>query len=788
MWVTLGNAFSDLQAYDQAIDSYRKALSEPWHLDPDNPTIHQKIVDVFEAKGDEYAANEAAAELATHYVKGTPWYQANEKNREAMANQAKIGERMLSGAARNMHKAATEARKEYEATGSSDPELKNEYLALYEKAAQLYRNFLRQHPESVSVYDFTYGLAEVLFFAGKYISKGEEEGAVVHYRWVRDHRNLSEKLFEDSARSVIQCYEAEVARRVKAGDLTELKIPDANALMSLSTPIQAKEIPPIYKQLRKAYDEYQILVNEPNTAPAMGLNAALVSFAYFHLDDAITRFEKVLNKFCGNAAAERAKDGLLAIYQARRNNKKFRETNDRFINAKCGNAEAINNAIVLNRSLKLKEASNLFDAGKHGQAATSFYRYYKSSPQTDSTRPIALFNAAIAYREANKPKTAIYLFKEFTKNKSKLFTESEYYLVALRQTAESYQSEYNYKDAIGIYNEIYEITRNPRPGLKPPPPLPGQKQKTFREVKVEALYNAASLHELDRNFDAAIQGYRRYAADLDTSPREKDRALWSVARIYRAAGDLGGANKAYRDWRSRFGRVPGNQDDYVASYYHLAKLAQKKRRRSDAKNYRRETIKAWERMGAKKNSRGAEMAGEFALAQAEAVFASRWEKFSIKKKARTEKEAKKLIGQLESTRNLVQDQYELYNQNGDVVGGLYTRYGVPELAMAAKVRVADTAMGYSQKLYAMPIPKYIESLARGNPDVDILAQYEEALGKRLERYVRAAKQGWAAVVEAGRSQGVHNKWVEMARENLNREFPEEYPILHRALVDGTEEP
>ena len=69
-----------------------------------------------------------------------------------------------------------------------------------------------------------------------------------------------------------------------------------------------------------------------------------------------------------------------------------------------------------------------------------------------------------------------------------------------------------------------------------------------------------------------------------------------------------------------------------------------------------------------------------------------------------------------------------------------------------------------------------------------MAQYEEALGKRLEAYVKAAKDNWAAVIKAGKDAGVHNKWVELARENLNREFPDEYPVLHQALVEGTEAP
>ena len=66
-----------------------------------------ELVNVFEAKGDKFAADAAAAELATKYAPGTAWYAANESDREAMDNQRRIAERALYAATRNTHSAAT---------------------------------------------------------------------------------------------------------------------------------------------------------------------------------------------------------------------------------------------------------------------------------------------------------------------------------------------------------------------------------------------------------------------------------------------------------------------------------------------------------------------------------------------------------------------------------------------------------------------------------------------------------------------------------------------------------
>src|SRR5690606_17665577 len=132
VWVALGKAFADLQAWDQAVDSYRVAIGPPWELHPKNPLVHQEIVNVFEQKGDKFAADNAAAELAIRYrCPGSQWCTANEKDREAMETQRRISERALYAAARNTHSAATQMRKDYELMKTKDPAAKQEYLAMY---------------------------------------------------------------------------------------------------------------------------------------------------------------------------------------------------------------------------------------------------------------------------------------------------------------------------------------------------------------------------------------------------------------------------------------------------------------------------------------------------------------------------------------------------------------------------------------------------------------------------------------------------------------------------------
>lgn len=772
VWETLGNAFMEIQAYDQAISSYTRAIDRPWHLHRNNPVVHQEIVNAYEAKGDKLNADSAAGDLAIRYAPGSEWYLANEKDREAMSNQRRIGERMLYAAARNMHAAATEAREAYVAAGSADADAKATYLDLYTRAVRLYRGFLLQYPESSSVYEFTFGIAEALYFSEKYLE------AIEHYRWVRDHRDLSSQFFEDAAYSVIQSYEAEADRQVAAGGLTDIRVPTTDELKALPQPIQARAIPAIHRDLQTAYDEYQRLVTDPKTAPTMALNAALVSVSYLHLDDAIARFQVVLDRFCGSDAAVKAKDGLLSIYDARDQDDKFKETNEKFITAKCGDKDAIALAQSQNRSIEFRKAAKFFGNQDYAQAAEAFYIYYKKAPEGDKDRPTALYNSGIAYREADKPKTAIHLFKEFTESKDPAFRKSAYYLEALRLTAISYQGVFDYDTAIKTYLELYDEARTAkRRGLTPPPPLPGEQAKSFERVRLDALFNAAVLSELDRDFKQAIKLYRQYERE-EKSRRSKDRALWAIARIHRSAGDTRSLIDTYKAWRKRYGNDANNADDYVFSYYDVATtLAKRKRDRRRADDFRRETIKAWERKGATKNTRGAELAGEFALYFAEQRFNGSFLPFRLKRTARTEKQAKAMIGSLDKLAASVQDEFLALG-----------RFGVGEYAMAAKVRYGEMKTIYAQKVFEMPTPKYVVDLDKRAPELEILAKYEEGLARRLQVLVEEAKVEWTEVITLAKQRNVSNQWTKLALENLNREFPDEFPILHEELIDGTEEP
>jgi cellulose synthase operon protein C len=771
VWVALGNAFIELQAFDQAVDSYRIALGPPWELHPDAPVVHQQIVDAYELSGDRLAADAAAAELATRYAEGTPWYAANEKNREAMDNQRRIAERALYASALNTHSAAKARRDEWEAGGGRDAALRAEYLDLYNRAIELYQTFIRQYPDSDYVYLFTYMMGEAMYFSGRYLE------AIEQYTWVRDHRDLSSDLFVDAAKGVLASYEQQVAAEVAAGRLSPLAAPTPEELKAMPQPIQAQRIPDLYLKLQGEWDHFQEIVPDPQSAPEMGINAAIVSAAHLHLDDAIRRFHKVLELHCGTEPARKAKDGLLAIHDARGDLDKFREVNDRFIDRKCGDAAAIQAAQSQNRSIELRAAELLLAEHKYLEAGDAYYTYYKKAPNDDADKPLALYNAAVAYLQGDRPKTAISLFKEFTQSKEKTFRDSPFFLRAMKATAYSYQTSYDYKNAIAGYLDLYDVAMAAKKkGIKPPPPLPGEKAQSLDEIALESLYNAAVLAELDRDFTRAVTYYRKYDAE-EPDRRNSDRAQWAIARIYSTQGDVANLVKTYDAWRKTYGKDAGNQDDYVFSYHDLAKAYQRKGKTKDANTAGQAAIDAFTTIGAAPGGRGARLAAEWSLVFAERHFTGTWEKFQITKKAKNLDEAKKFKKQIMDAAVATQQKYKVLE-----------RYGVLEYSLAAKVRYGDTLAMYAEKLVAMPYPKDLEAINNKDPSAGVLAIYEETLRKELEPYLLNARQEWIEVVDSAKKAQVSNTWSQLALENLNREWPDEFEVLHQELFEGTDQP
>src|SRR5262249_48226321 len=160
----------------------------------------------------------------------------------------------------------------------------------------------------------------------------------------------------------------------------------------------------------------------------------------------LARFQAIMSTFCKSADAVQAKEGMLAIYQGRGETDKFQATADKFIGEQCGSTAQ---DVLIAQKQKLSNeyliAVKAFKDGSYDEAGQRFYGLYKQGSDAFQDRAGALFNAALAYTKAGKPKTAVSLYQEFVKVPT--FAKSEYYVEALYRTAEAYQAAFDYQGA-----------------------------------------------------------------------------------------------------------------------------------------------------------------------------------------------------------------------------------------------------------------------------------------------------------------------------------------------------
>src|SRR5262249_19037263 len=386
-------------------------------------------------------------------------------------------------------------------------------------------------------------------------------------------------------------------------------------------------MPDLYRDLQAAYDEYNKLMKD-STVSAKSLAAAMISFRFHRLDDALSRFTAILEKNCHSSEATQAKEGTLAIYQARGQNDKFEAAAASFIKNQCGTGAA---DVELAQNQKLSNdyaiAVKNFKEGNYEKGGQQFYALYKTTPASNKDRAGALFNSALAYEKAGKPKTAIALYQEFTKVKD--FQQSEYYVEALFRTAVSYQNAFDYETAVDTFLKVVDEAGKPGRTSRP--------EFNLDEARLNAMYNAAFLRDLDRvyydrgkNDPGAATLYKRYAA-VETKDRQKaSQAYFNSALVYEKAGSVKDMVATFDQWRKTYGRDPGSGFYAVLSEYKVAKALEKGRDKKGAEDAYIKTIKAFDESFEKPGTPAAELAAESQFWLAEKYYKATFEPYKVR--------------------------------------------------------------------------------------------------------------------------------------------------------------
>ena len=428
------------------------------------------------------------------------------------------------------------------------------------------------------------------------------------------------------------------------------------------------------------------------------------------------------------------------------------------------------------------DAAKAYKDGKYEEAGQRFYGLYKGGTDVFEDRAGALFNAALAYTKAGKPKTSVALYQEFTKVPS--FAKSEYYVEALYRTAEAYQAAFDYEGAVDTYLRVVDEAALPGRTSRP--------EFNLQDARVNALYNAALLRDLDRvyydrgrNDPGAATLYKRYAA-LDTQNRERARdSYFNAALVYEKAGNTKDMIKTFDEWKRSYGREAGAGFKMVLAEHKTAKAMEKARDKDSAEKYYRATISAFDQSGEKPGSPASELAAEAQFWLAEKHYKSEFEKYKVKwlgnvadrNQKRAEQAVLKTIDALQKVAKGTSSGYEAV-----------ARFEA-SWSLAAIVRLGDIAFFAGQKLLDAPVPSEIARLDKQYPDQNVLGSYQESLEKQVAPNTELAKNQWLRAVETAKKAGVANEWSKLAQQRLNSYIAaDQYPVYRDELIEKEQNP
>ncbi|MBN2342854.1 MAG: tetratricopeptide repeat protein [Deltaproteobacteria bacterium] len=754
VYARLGDIYADNEKHEEAIEVWRLAL-ERWPLDKDAPFVRDKIADSYR-KQRKFDKELAERSKLDEYGPGTPWWNANMAHPDIQTRVEDMARDALSNAALLHHQQAQALKAQAKAGG--DPEIMQFALEEYALAADAYRKYLTQNPDIPDAYELNYQLADALFWSGNY------EQAKREYKNVRDS-NLDDKFRLDASRMVIISLEQLMDAQIKSGSLSIREEPpdvegDPPAPAPLPLPLIVVEL----MQEREAFTDTEVSASDAGT---FAYQSAQNFYRYGHWDEAKKRYFEIYEKYCRkdeismfswktllNMAAEQrdldAKEQLALLEQEN----------------KCG--EGLNmeqeEGLALDTVLgdvAMQRAMNEFtscmdskDATVCNSAGDNLVAAVGRAPDHPSA-DAALHNAALAYENAHRNKTAMDLYARIVDE----YPESKWVDKCLFKQAYSANAFFEYDQALRTYKILADESR-----------FAGS------EYRTDAILNTALILTNLQDYSRAAAYWNDYSTQAEEEEMRIEAAFNAADMEFRAKA----YGKAVTSFES-FIRANKNREKagpyIVKAAYRIWQANLVRKRIRDVRSARDNVIDYYRRSGEEPGSMSAEYAAECAFEKIEEDM-KEFESFrisgSLKQIEEKIKEGAERVKEFEARYKEVQS------------------YRRPQWSLAAAFRV-----GYAYEVLAKailnipppPLDAELQKQLKLLPPEDrelVMIEYEDkfkmAMEQHVEKMEQRAQTEYKLAIKMAREGNLSNTWSLLAQERMNAYDPDNYPRQYNGIV------
>jgi tetratricopeptide (TPR) repeat protein len=722
VYAALGDLFAGQDDFKLAINVYTTALQR-WPTARAAPSLQKKILDAQIALGDADQTRKARQLLASSYLRGTPWFFANESDTEAIDAAMKLVEDALVASAVERHAYAQSLR------AAGDPRAEAEYRA----AAAAYEAYLVIYPDTPSSYQYRFDYADSLYFSGQYLPAAQA------YTAVRDSNTSASRQVE-AAEGVVLALEAEVEAQQKSGGLT---LPDLPKQGQVQGPFDPKPIPDLLLSLQSAYDRYVGVKPTSKEAGALMYKAGALSQRYFHFDDAEDRFVRVVDSFCADNIAINAGFAIVDGRVVRSDLKGAQEWTEKLLEKSCGSGEDsakfAGDLKTLGNAVRFQEANGLFEAGEFEAAADRYVALVAGAPK-DPNADRALNNAAVAYEKIGRFGSASKTYERIYKD----YPDSEFADDALLRSGLNHVRFFEFDDAVQSYLALAEDPR--------------YKDSEFRLI---ALKNAADLLDNLQQYRKSSDLFVRYAAQTK-EPKEAVEANFRAAQVLRKTDDHRAAEGAFAAFLGKYGADPKEAARAVEAHLRIGQARAATGDRKGAEAAFRDCIATF-------TARGLQVSTDAADYPAEAQFLI--SEYSL---------ADLLEFKLQGTGKKLADNTKLLFDRVVLASKSYD--GVLPYRRIDWVLHAMFRRGYAFEITAIkmreaPVPRELKEFS------EPWFAYKDLVEQGASKFETMAIPLYEETIKRAREYGVANEYTRKALERMNIYKPDQYPLLHDPAVE-----
>ncbi|MCB9686765.1 MAG: tetratricopeptide repeat protein [Alphaproteobacteria bacterium] len=726
----------------EALATYEKLQTDPrWKLESDNPEHQIAVIDLYinSVVRDLEAAGSERLEFIDTYAEGTPWWDANRNDPEALQVARQFIESSLLEVAIEYRVRAQE---------SGNP-------ADYLLAAKKYQEYLDKFPISDDYYKQQYYYADSMKLAGEYDVALSEFQSLLKTKKYHPYGDAALYSIFDVRLQLMKAAnhvpdepptDAPVERTYTAGD-KEIQVfgltSDRKDFIDAADSVMAHKF---VKTEDEELPDYQAEVDR--LRPSVLYLTGQVMYYHNRYDDARKRFLELIDKFPRTVEANYAAGLIVDSYLAEGNLAEVRSYSKRFTMNPPGPAQDIDperfSGTLEGTTFKLYLEQA--ETGDPTEVAESFIDFRKEFPKSQFG-PDALYNAAYYYQQAGKVAKSNELYEQFVReNPNDKRSLGLYFRIAA-----NYEAAFELDDAIDYYDRIL---RHPN---------------ASSSEKADAQYNKSFLQIGLKRHREAAEGYEAYERSY---PDQADKE-----EIYFRAGEQWeevSTNDAV-DFYQRYKRKypDASADRTIQADYRLLKLYEKQGAESWKITKQREAIVSdFERFARAGKPIGA-IGHEYAAAAEYPVLEKAFDTYS----------KDKLSGKDEKDMQLLTERKPAeLKQFEDQVKAFVSKYQNFEYNSGALLLQARAALYLADLGLSIKCPRQLSEedcwLYEDILQEKIFPQFyaiEEVGVRRLGELTQAAKDAKK-----------HSRFVDEAMAELNRRDPGKYPAVKDELTGGTD--